>query len=1028
MKLALFYSLFILMSLGLKAQNPNNWGLSPAIKKAFDSKNYPLSKKLMLDELGGGDITQKNNYIRFYLYNSILHPDKLLAAEWEKTLALDSFLTLFNQTDAVLNLLENYMNVVQSNNLITISSAETTDKIFDHAERIFTLHQDWSNLVATISYRGTLCFYISHQGDKATTYYLKSINLYKEKKINNPPLATSCYTSLIYNLYGLEKNFELASFYIDEFVEIKGITAEVKASMLEMKFDILKQKGDFERSFELIREQYETYQKDSSLALAKAIAEIRMGEYQNKKGNYKEADKWYNSARKYLSKFANRAGMLNYYWLNYLYGQQTNNFLRWGNRLDTAQQTLQLADPNNIRPEFYHPCEVEIAIRRQNSKNIENILISGVEKFLQNDKNNRIGASDVPALLAFSKAADYLQRENDAFQFVAEAEEMLNISYQEYKKSANIADPINALNVLKQKILLLRRYQPQQSYQKEVNLAIALLDNLQQSYSTKGAKELLLNDAMFFYESAIEICYQKAHKTGKMDDLSIAEIYYLSEKSKSMLLLESLQENKARSFANIPQQLRSEEMSLLNDVNYYEAQVAHESDSKQKELQQDILSQKRKKLDSLKTILKTQHSKYFEYKYAQKLPKIESIQAQLDDKSLMLHYFAGKNNIYALAISKQKVAIHKIAIDEQYYNRLSHFLERLSGEYYIHNYLTQNFSLFVADAYWLYTDLVQPFEAKIQDSNCEKLLIVPDGKLHYLPFELLLTSNKIEAGKKTYQDLPYLLKKLGISYAYSATIWSENMLSPASKYSNLLAMAPTYQTKTIPPKSDQEKIFALLSELDGTKKEVEWLEKFFKGQFFFNETATETQLKANISTANIIHLSMHGVLDENPAYSGLYFCPNRDSSEDNVLYAYEIPSLDLSADLVVLSACETGLGRYQHGEGVISMGRSFMYAGAPAIITSLWSVNDKTAVFFTQHFYSNLSQGKDKTEALRQAKLTYLKQAKGLAAHPFYWAAFVLQGNTNPINIAQKTVWQWWLVGIGLTLISLFYTSRKLRR
>ena len=130
--------------------------------------------------------------------------------------------------------------------------------------------------------------------------------------------------------------------------------------------------------------------------------------------------------------------------------------------------------------------------------------------------------------------------------------------------------------------------------------------------------------------------------------------------------------------------------------------------------------------------------------------------------------------------------------------------------------------------------------------------------------------------------------------------------------------------------------------------------------------------------------------------SSLAFTENKDSLEDNFLQAYEISRLHLKADMVVLSACETGFGKFEQGEGVVSLARSFMYAGVPSLIVSLWQVNDQSTAIIMDVFYKNLAQGMNKAEALRQAQLSWLKLKNPdyeHPEHPYYWAAFDLVGH-----------------------------------
>jgi CHAT domain-containing protein len=104
-------------------------------------------------------------------------------------------------------------------------------------------------------------------------------------------------------------------------------------------------------------------------------------------------------------------------------------------------------------------------------------------------------------------------------------------------------------------------------------------------------------------------------------------------------------------------------------------------------------------------------------------------------------------------------------------------------------------------------------------------------------------------------------------------------------------------------------------------------------------------------------------------------------------------------DLVVLSACETGLGKIEQGEGIRSLGRSFMESGAQATIISLWNVNDKSTAFIMTDFYKHLKAGITKDEALRQAKLDYLKNATTQNSHPYFWAAFIPAGDMQPLSL-----------------------------
>jgi CHAT domain-containing protein len=223
-------------------------------------------------------------------------------------------------------------------------------------------------------------------------------------------------------------------------------------------------------------------------------------------------------------------------------------------------------------------------------------------------------------------------------------------------------------------------------------------------------------------------------------------------------------------------------------------------------------------------------------------------------------------------------------------------------------------------------------------------------------------------------------------------------------------------------------------DLPAARAEVNALSKQFIGRFLLGTEATEALFKSEAGEYAIIHLAMHGLMNtQYPILSSLAFSENSDSFEDNFLQAYEISQLKLNAQLVVLSACETGYGKFLQGEGVISLARSFMYAGVPSLVVSLWQVNDISTSTIMRLFYKNLAKGMDKAAALQQAKLEYIGGGTGdaispisAAAHPAFWAAFVQLGDSRPIKVHQQRsgsyfIWASAFVAASLLLFTVLY-------
>ncbi|RMG56093.1 MAG: CHAT domain-containing protein, partial [Bacteroidetes bacterium] len=162
--------------------------------------------------------------------------------------------------------------------------------------------------------------------------------------------------------------------------------------------------------------------------------------------------------------------------------------------------------------------------------------------------------------------------------------------------------------------------------------------------------------------------------------------------------------------------------------------------------------------------------------------------------------------------------------------------------------------------------------------------------------------------------------------------------------------------------------------------------------------AREARFREQAPAYALLHLSSHAQVDDaHPLFSRVAFAPPQDSSEDGQLDLGEIFALRLDAEMVVLSACETGTGKLMRGEGIASLARGFATAGARSIITTLWPVNDAATASIMEAFYRALKAGANKDEALRQAKLEYLDRSDRLGSHPFFWAGYIPVGDMRAL-------------------------------
>jgi CHAT domain-containing protein len=293
-----------------------------------------------------------------------------------------------------------------------------------------------------------------------------------------------------------------------------------------------------------------------------------------------------------------------------------------------------------------------------------------------------------------------------------------------------------------------------------------------------------------------------------------------------------------------------------------------------------------------------------------------------------------------------------------------------------------------------------PLQAEIKG---KELIIIPDGELGYLSFDILLTSMP-DTTKPSYRKLPYLIKESAITYAPSATTYFDELNRKSTKNNErILAYGPDYSidNKVLEQKDENGKTLrTTLANITNTQDEIKSLKEYFNVTEFLGKNATESSFKQNAADYRVLHLAMHTVINnENPLYSKLiFFKPQHDTVDDGMLNASELINMQLHADMAVLSACNTGSGKMSKGEGIMSLSRDFFYAGVPGIIMTAWAVEDRSGVKLMESFYKYISQGKTRDEALRQAKIEYLENCDKLTSHPHYWASYMNVGDTSPLE------------------------------
>lgn len=567
---------------------------------------------------------------------------------------------------------------------------------------------------------------------------------------------------------------------------------------------------------------------------------------------------------------------------------------------------------------------------------------------------------------------------------------------------------------------------------------IKLVQKLQVNLANKEDKLLILQNIPEITRRGLlysELLY-KATNDKKYLDLGL----YFAENNKSTILNSAIQSDNAMRFGEVPDTLIAEEKGFKETLDALKKELieaVEKKDSIQISKVRVALIKAQQKQNVFKEKLAKAYPKYAKLQYQQFQANLSTIQTTLlTPNSALLEYYISEDQLFIFLINTDKVVFQKI---DMKIKKLKTKIRKLRKGLSDYTFIAKKQDLagltYSEAAYSLYQLLIAPFEKDLE--GIERLIIVPDNVLGHIPFEALLTEEVEQTNKLNYKKLPYLINRFSISYTYSINLLMENInhKGPVNN-GKLIGFASSYpkvdSTGLLVRSFSQQNLRKNLILLPAVQTEVQALQDLIGGDsYYFGKTANEAQFKKVAGEYSVVHLAMHGILNKKtPLLSSLAFSENLDSIEDNFLEAHEISNLQLNNDLVVLSACETGYGKFEAGEGVMSLARSFMYAGVPSLVVSLWQVNDASTSRLMQSFYKNISNNMTKDEALRLAKLEYIETAPDIAAHPAFWSPFIQIGDSRAIKIKKTSGSLKWFIGFGvlLFLIGTIYFLRKKER
>jgi len=565
--------------------------------------------------------------------------------------------------------------------------------------------------------------------------------------------------------------------------------------------------------------------------------------------------------------------------------------------------------------------------------------------------------------------------------------------------------------------------------------AVELIHRLQIGFENEESKFFLSQNQESTFSEAINISFKLYSQTKKVE--FIEQAFEFSERSKSSSLLASVKDVKAKEFGGIPDSLMKKENILKGNIANYNSMLFEENHSEAPDSQKvNLYSAKifkyneeyNRLIDSFEKLF----PQYYALKYENKVVGIKEIQSKINNRQSLLEYFVrepesktSKGEIYRFLITKDSVNFSKEIIDHSFEKNILSVHDFLISPNYLYT-KKKDFVDYSVAAYDLYEKLIKPVAKKL---NGTSLTIIPHDKLSYIPFDALLTQLP-DTSVMNFRNLNYLVRDYAINYSYSATLLYDYFDQKKRSSKSLLVFSPLYnsQESRIDPETA---VSYFLNPLPGAKDEVNGISKFVSSVSFVDDLAQENTFKEKAPDFDILHLAMHTIINDSlPMLSKLVFSkPDKKSTDDGFLNAYEIYNMKLNARLAVLSACETGSGKLQRGEGVMSMARGFIYAGCPSIVMTLWQVEDKSGVKIMEDFYKYLSKGKRKDVALRMAKLNHLDNSDPLTAHPHFWLGYVNIGNPEPLYTSKDVYFVIFLfIALLLVLADWHFRKRRQRR
>jgi tetratricopeptide (TPR) repeat protein len=562
-------------------------------------------------------------------------------------------------------------------------------------------------------------------------------------------------------------------------------------------------------------------------------------------------------------------------------------------------------------------------------------------------------------------------------------------STEHYRKAIDLATRFQGKGILWEIYLDLANSQRKQNLwgaaEENYRASITIIEGLRSSIGTEDLKATYLGSdkRMDAYFNLADLYARQILAAGSAE--LEARLFEVFEKAKARAFLDSLEVSNIEVAGPIDAERANREQSIVQQITtLYRDRLMPGRTGEQDAAFRENIADLESRLDRVRREFRAAHPEYGALRLSHIVPLAEARAAFSQPGTVLLAFMVGSDTSWGLAIKPGMTRVFELPSRAALKPLLESFLVSISDKD------RTDFS----GGFELYRNLVEPAISP----ETKNLVLIPDDLLNYLPFEAL----PISADGRNR-----LVGRCSVSYAPSvSSLLAIQNREPGRTERQAMALLAV-GAPDIGEGSARDAVIAGLGSLypaqaaglapiPFARTEIEKISAFFPSRETTILTGADADegivKKRSLLAYRIIHFAAHGFIDDkNPSRSALVLSQNGKSPEDGLLLAQEIYRLRTRADLVVLSSCQTALGRMLRGEGIEGMNRAFFYSGSSSVLMTLWSIHDQAGAQFMERFYNHLAAGRSIAEALRKAKIDMI--ASPYYSHPYYWAGYVLNGD-----------------------------------